>query len=223
MFATIPTYDRYRSLELLSPMLRGEDVYALQLALNSAGFPAGDADGILGSATAGAIRVAQTTLHLVVDGKAGGLTQRGLALVLADRITARYGLPRGALKGQLEHESGFRVGNYSPLRADGSYDAGLCQTNTAETTPSQGFDPAYSINKLGARIRTHYDKFAGIMDNRRRWALAQGSWNAPAYACWIARQEGATGVPLSDTKQPGNTARTTFEAYVASVSTYLEA
>jgi hypothetical protein len=77
-----------------------------------------------------------------------------------------------------------------------------------------------SISALGADIRRHYDLFAGL-PTRRRWALAQGAWNAPAFACYIARQEGAFKVTTSMTLRPGTTARAAFDAYVEKVSKYL--
>jgi hypothetical protein len=129
-------------------------------------------------------------------------------------------LPDGAMKGQLGHESGFRLGNYSDLRSDGSFDAGVAQRNTAHTPAKQGFDVPGSITALAKLVRGHWDLFAGVKGTRR-WALAQGAWNAPAFACWLAREEGAVDVPRALCARPGTTARRTFEEYVASVSAYL--
>lgn len=219
MFTEFPTYGRFRTLLLTDPLLRGEDVYALQTALAGCGFDVGTADGILGKDTAAGIRRFQQAAHLTLDGKAGGATQQALALVIAGGTSLKYRLANGALRGQLEHESGFRLGNYSPIRADGSYDAGVAQRNTQHTPAREGFTVPASIDALGDVIRNHYDLFAGVSD-RRRWSLAQGAWNAPAFACWIADQEGAA-VPRSLTLQPGPTARLLFEQYVASVTAYL--
>jgi peptidoglycan hydrolase-like protein with peptidoglycan-binding domain len=115
LFEGFPTYDRFRTLHLTGPATRGEDVYALQTALDATGFDTGGADGILGTRTAQAIVEAQKKLGLAVDGLAGGGTQKALALRIATGVRTRHGLPSGALHGQLEHESGFRLGNYSPL------------------------------------------------------------------------------------------------------------
>lgn len=220
MFETIPTYNRYRTLFLTSPMLQGEDVYALQTALNELGFDVGEADGFLGPATQAGIRAAQKAFALVVDGKAGGGTQRELAMELAGRVASTVRVPVSAFRGQLEFESGYRLGNYSPPRDDGSYDAGVAQRNTKFTPPAQGFDTQSSILRLGENTRKHYDLFAGL-ETRRRWALAQGAWNAPAFACYIAREEGATKVTAGMTARPGDTARKTFENYVTQASAYL--
>ena len=43
-------------ITLTSPMMRGDDIKALQTALNSLGYDAGDADGIAGKNTVAAIR-----------------------------------------------------------------------------------------------------------------------------------------------------------------------
>jgi len=221
MFTGFPAYPRFRTLHLTNPMQRGEDVYALQTALNEAGYNSGTADGILGSRTSAAIHRAQVDLNLLDDGKAGGLTQRALALSLAGRVARVTGVPANAFKGQLELESGYWLGNYSPLRADGTYDAGVCQRNTKFTSPQVGFDASKSIMALGDEVKKHYDLFLGVSGAKRRWALAQGAWNAPAFACYIAREEGATQVTAGMTLKPSAEARATFEEYVANASVYL--
>lgn len=220
MFTSYPQYDKYRTLERLPTALRGEDVYALQTALNELGFEAGIADGIFGSMTDRAVREAQTHFHLVVDGKAGGNTQKALALALGSGAASRKGVPSSAMKGQLEHESGYRLGIYSIQYQDGSYDAGVTQRNTKFHPPQEGFDVQDSVLELATTVRAHFELFVGLADHRR-WALAQGAWNRPAYACYIAREEGATKVPKSMTLRPTSEQRTTFEAYVSEVSKYL--
>lgn len=221
MFTAYPIYDKYRTLERLTPALRGEDVYALQTALNELGFESGEADGILGSLTDRAIREAQSHFRLIVDGKAGGNTQRAIALALGSGAASRKGVPSSAMKGQIEHESGYRLGIYSVLYKDGSYDAGVTQRNTNFHPAREGFDVQDSVLELATHTRAHFDLFVGLPDHRR-WALAQGAWNRPAFACYIAREEGATKVPKSMTKLPTSTERTTFEEYVTKVSKYLQ-
>jgi hypothetical protein len=223
MFKSYPTYSPYRSLYYGIPMVASEDVYALQTALNELGFKAGETDGLLGTKTDLAIRGAQAQFGLIRDGKAGPVTQRTLALTLAARVGAAENVPLLALKGQMQRESIFLLGNYSPLRADGSYDAGVTQRNTKFTSPALGFDVQDSISALGADNRQHYVLFSGIKDDRRRWALAQGAWNAPAFACYIAKREGATGVPanLLPREAPTSTQIATLEEYMADVSAYL--
>jgi hypothetical protein len=155
IFDGFPSYDRFRTLHLTGPRQVGADVFALQTALEAIGLDCGGADGILGNRTALAINAAQQKLALAVDGLAGGLTQKALALRIATGVRLRHNLPSGALHGQLEHESGFRLGNYSPQRADGSYDAGVAQRNTAHTPAAEGFHVPDSIEELGRLIREH--------------------------------------------------------------------
>jgi Putative peptidoglycan binding domain len=220
MFSHIPVYDKYRTLELKSPMMKGEDVYALQRALDELGYEPGDPDGILGRMTSDAIKTAQRRLEITVDGKAGGGTQTALAMAIAGPIAAQKHVRLDALRGQLEHESGFRLGIYSPPRPDNSFDAGVAQRNTQHIPAMQGFDPFLSIISLAVVVRKHYDLFWGLPE-KRRWTLAQGSWNAPAFACYIAKEEGATKVTKAMTLSPSATSRKTFEEYMAKVSKYL--
>lgn len=222
MFTAYPQYDKYRTLELKDSRMKGEDVYALQTALNECDFPCGEADGVLGAMTDRAIRAAQKALLLVVDGKAGGHTQKTLALKIASKVATEKRVRYDALMGQIEHESGYRLGIYSPQRDDGSYDAGVTQRNTNFTTPSIGFDCDKSIAALADNTKKHFDLFGGVSPVRRRWELAQAAWNAPAFACYIAREEGATGVPVRMTLRPSSAARQTLEAYIAAVSKYLQ-
>jgi peptidoglycan hydrolase-like protein with peptidoglycan-binding domain len=210
MFTGFPTYSRYRTLQLSDPRQRGEDVFALQVALNEVINTALALDGILGPKTSQAIFKAQGELSLVIDGKAGGLTQRALALRIAVGKTT---VPFNLIKGQLEHESGYRLGNYSPQRSDGSYDAGVAQRNTNYTPPRDGFNPAKSIEALEANTRHYYDLYSGIADEKRRWGVAAGAWNAPAYANYLAG--------VKPWAVPSESARVTFEAYIDSVTAYL--
>ena len=220
MFTSYPTYDKYRTLEQKTPAMQGEDVFALQTALNECDFPCGTADGILGPMTDRAIREAQRFYKLVVDGKAGGKTQEALAVSLGSAAASRKGVPASAMRGQIEHESGYRLGIYSPQRDDGSYDAGVVQRNTNFTSPQVAFDCEKSVLALAESTRKHYDLFVGL-SARRRWELAQGAWNAPAFACYIAREEGAVKVTAAMTLRPSSSARNTFEAYIDAVSKYL--
>jgi peptidoglycan hydrolase-like protein with peptidoglycan-binding domain len=220
LFLAYPTYSRYRTLALLDPYLKGEDVFALQTALAACGFSPGVPDGILGPATSRAIRAAQLALNQTVDGLAGGNTQEALAREALQVPAAKYSVLKAAMRGQIEFESGFRLGNYSPQRPDGSYDAGVTQRNTQHTPAAQGFNVPDSLDALAANTRKYYDLFEGV-PSRRRWALAQGAWNAPAFACWVARGEGATKVTTGMTLRPTESQRVTFEAYVANVSIYL--
>jgi peptidoglycan hydrolase-like protein with peptidoglycan-binding domain len=222
MFTDYPNYDKYRTLELKDLRMKGEDVFALQTALTECGFPCGTPDGILGPLTDRAIRNAQSAMLLVVDGKAGGATQKALALKIANVVATATRVRYDALMGTIEHESGYRLGIYSDQRTDGSYDAGVTQRNTKFTSPQIAFDCSKSIQALAENTKKHFSLFAGVSPVRRRWELAQGAWNAPAFACYIAKEEGATAVTTSMTLRPSSASRATLEAYIDAVSKYLQ-
>ncbi len=63
-----------RSLHVVSPLLRGEDVLRLQQALETLGHPPGPLDSCYGIATSSAVRVFQSERGLRVDGVCGPRT-----------------------------------------------------------------------------------------------------------------------------------------------------
>lgn len=221
MFTAYPTYSRYRALRLTKMTTTGEDVYAAQTMLEELGIPTGPLDGILGSATSKAIVEMQQMLGLETDGILGPASWSAGVDVLARYARDKHKVARGLLFGQLSHESGLRGGNYSPMRDDGSYDAGVAQRNTRFTPPREGFDVPKSIEALAANTRQYFDLFAGV-ETKRRWTLAAGAWNAPGFACWYAKKEGATKVKTGQTAKPGAKAAGLFDAYLASVTAYLK-
>lgn len=222
MFTTYPTYEDLRPLLLWTPVLRGEDVYALQHAMKSMGFTV-ELDGIFGKETDKLVRNMQKNLGLFVDGSVGPVTNETVAMLFAASIADELDIPVEAPKGQLKHESAYYLGRVSfPPRPNGSYDAGVSQRNTEHTPPQEGFKPKPSIRAMLERVQTHYILFRGVTPLRRRMALAQGSWNAPAFACYIAREEGATNVTPGMVLRPSEASRQKFEAYVANVSKYLK-
>lgn len=70
-----------RHLYLHAPMMRGDDVAALQLALGRLGFDAGRVDGIYGSLTHAAVLEFQRNSGLVTDGIVGPDTVDALARI----------------------------------------------------------------------------------------------------------------------------------------------
>lgn len=216
LFVGFPTYNRYRTLQRLEAPIVGEDVFALQTALAAVGASPGTADGVFGKMTEGAVKAAQRTYGLVVDGKAGQKTQTALGRELAIEAGQLKKLPQGLMYGQLAHESGFFLGNYSPQRADGSYDAGVAQRNTSFTPARDGFTVPGSVVTLAANTRAYYDKYTKVTNPRRRWGLAAGAWNAPAYANYLAGKVQPYAVP-------GPTATQKLEAYISSVTAYMVA
>jgi len=222
VFSTIPTYSPYRALRLLTPNMQGEDVFALQTALNPLLVDPIVADGWFGGRTKTALQLVQRKVGATDDGVCGPQTWRAVAVAHANRFSVAYRLPADLLYGQLAHESSFLGGNYSAARPDGSYDAGVAQRNTAHTPAKDGFNHPGSIGKLADQVRDFYDLFAGVADTRRRWVLAQGSWNAPAFACWYAKREGATKVTTGQTAKPSVRSAELFAAYMVDVSAYLK-
>jgi hypothetical protein len=186
-----PAGYKYRGLR---EGLEGWDCFALQTALSI------PADGIFGPQTHAAVVAAQQRHALEQDGIAGALTQRALALDLVWPVQSQKGSPPGLLRGQIEHESSFWLGNHSPQYKG-------------------GFNAPVSITALGINLRAYYDEFAGVAD-RRRWGLAAGAWNAPAFACYLANEDGAE-VPKNETLKPSASARQALEAYIAAVTVYV--
>lgn len=224
MFEGRPSYNPYRALHLTDPQQEGEDVYALQLALNGCfdfEVPL-TADGVLGQKTSKTIIAAQVRLTLAADGVAGQKTQTALSLRLGKLAQRTHPLPPGLPAGQLSHESSFLLGNYSTSYPDGSFDAGVAQRNTNFTAPRHGFDPVESISVLCQHCESFHDEFAGVPTERRRWELAVGAWNAPAFARYIAKEEGATEVRSANTARPSDDARMKLEAYMDSCCAFLQ-
>lgn len=226
-FKEYPTYSAFRTLQLLPDRQDGFDVYALQLAITRITHNVLLPDGNLGPITASGIKTLQAALGFTaadVDGRAGLMTQRSAALYIARQFRDDYHLPSGLLSGQIQFESSYWLGRYSPKRSDGSYDAGIAQMNTNYTLAEDAYDPAYALQALAQRVSHYYMLFApragwtgtGVSVPARRWQLAQGTWNAPAYACWVASREGA--ILLDNARQPSAAARTALENYMINVS-----
>lgn len=202
----------------IKPM-EGWDVYALQMGLRGFGYML-EPDHILGDKTSQVIwRYQQTHTALEDDGIAGVVTQRHIGLVIAARYRAEEQLPPGMLKGHLEYESSNILGNhtapYATGAAAGSRDLGCVMCNDRFTSIEVAFDPVIAIGKLAGQVRVNYDKYrAKNVGRERAWALAAGSWNAPAFTNWLA------GIRDTSALEPGPTARATLEAYIEAVTAY---
>jgi peptidoglycan hydrolase-like protein with peptidoglycan-binding domain len=208
----------------------GYDVWALQRLLNEHGHEL-TVDGSFGTSTDESVRVWQEGRSLVVDGVAGPVTQRDMVLVLSPRFRERYQLPPSALKGQLSHESGCIVGNHTARYSDGSYDGGIAQCNSRFHIPENQFDAAYSLETLAKTVRGRFDAYRPteatkrelarrdlpVPDLKRRWQLAMGSWNRPAWTNWLA------GRPMSESAKPSPEGLAQLEDYVTDVSIYVSA
>lgn len=241
MFIQKPTYDKYRTLRLRDPRMSGEDVYALQTALNNClkrhfGTTAVDTtvftpvpeDGIFGKKTSVAVKQAQGVFSVKggVDGLAGFYTWEALVDDIGKVAREKHRLATGLLYGQLMHESGMRGGIYSELNhhSDGgtSWDAGVAQMNSrVHPDLKASFTVPYAVEFIAKNTRAFYDEFAGVTPRARRWALAAGAHNAPAWARWLARNEGATKVLAGNTAKPSDTQRAILEEYIDSVTAYM--
>lgn len=230
MFTSHPTYDFYRTLERLPKMLVGEDVFALQTALLACGFDPKGADGYLGDNTATAIWHAQQAQlispvddkPLLADGKAGQKTQGALEWIIATKVEKKYALPADLIRGQIQKETSFYLGAYTDIYntvpAMGSWDVGVVQKNTYHYPDiKNSYDVPAALGFLGQYVRSYYDDFAGVPDPRR-WQLAQGAWNRPAYAAYIAREEGAH--PTKGMAPPLMGERSALEDYMSKASMY---
>jgi Putative peptidoglycan binding domain len=198
---SFPLTDAPYKYRPLKKGMSGWDVYALQSALIGAGlYRKTDGspralDGLFGDGTHEAVRDWQTASALTVDGIAGIVTQRTLAIKDMAAISKKYSLPSGALKGQVEAESAFQLGNHSvkysiPVSPSYAWDAGVTQRSSRYTPLDEGFHAPRSLEVLGKQIRAKYNEYKalGVVKNERRlWELAQGSWNAPAWTDRLAR------------------------------------
>jgi hypothetical protein len=187
---------------------KGWDVLALQTALNVG------RDGDFGAITDAAVRGYQDRTGLTVDGIAGVVTQRSLCLHHIWPAQEKNQTPPGLMRGQVEKESGFILGNHSAMRDNKTWDVGPCQRNTQYVSIEAGFDVPGSVAFLGLHLRRKHDEYRGygkVNDERRLWELAAGSWNAPAWADRLAK-----GLTLSESQT------TWLEAYIDRVCVYLK-
>ena len=184
---------------------KGWDVWALQSALKLT------RDGDFGPLTHAAVEDYQERHELVVDGIAGIVTQRSVCLAHVWIAQAKNLTPPGLMRGQIESESAFILGNHSAKRDNGSWDVGPCQRNTQYVTLEAGFDVPGSIAYLGLHLRRKHDEYKGYgrVHERRQWELAAGSWNAPAWADRLAK-----GLTISESQS------TWIEAYIDRVTRY---
>lgn len=201
---------RYRPLKSGD---KGYDVYALQTALFSVGHSPGGFDGDFGPRTNSATKDFQERLGLKPDGIAGVVTQRTATLQMIWPVQKAKQTPPGLLRGQIEAESAFILGNHSPRYDDGEFDVGVTQRNTNYVTYIDGFDAHGSILALGNKLATkyaEYKRYGKVTNERRLWELAAGSWNAPAWTDRLAQ-----GRTLTTSQSQW------IESYISRVSVYM--
>ncbi len=210
----------YKPLRLTDPLQRGAPVFELQAHLGRLGYDLGPAraDGILGKDTAAAIRKFQGDVKLTVDGVAGPVTQHAVVIASAEKIARERGIDPRRIRGQVEKESSGLVGVVTKVYPDGSYDRGAAQENSGIFPDEQRAFGPEAIDHLCNRILRFEKYLQGfVKEPYRRWNLAQGAWNRPAYACWLA-----------GSREPSWAARPTsqgevdqLEAYMADCAAYV--
>lgn len=171
---------RYRALR---EGLSGWDCWALQAALGGL-----VKDGEFGPATASAVRSLQSQEKLLVDGIAGTITQREAAYRCIWPAQEDQETPSGLLRGVVEGESGFLVGNHTAPYPNGTRDLGLCMFNMVPTVANMqfAFDARKAIMRTAQNISSQHDTYLnqpGVKgDQRLAWRFAVGRHNWPAAA-----------------------------------------
>src|SRR5687767_11766294 len=94
--------------------MRGWDVAAIQITLNSHRGLSLEVDGIFGAATESAVLAVQRARSLVQDGICGVNTMRAIVVAECVRAEKAFGLPVGLLKGMAEGESGYVIPATTP-------------------------------------------------------------------------------------------------------------
>lgn len=212
----------------------GWDVYALQSGLVYLGHKVIDEfTGVFDAKTHKAVKVFQKRHKLKSDGIAGVITQRAIATKICPDFTFQYQIPKLQLKGQLEKEAAFWLGNHSAAYdlndEKHNWDIGVSQRSTRYHSFMDGFNVSVSIDYLARHIRQTYNKYTKqdternlrlgarglpIPDRKRRWELAAGSWNRPAWTAYLA------GQPNSESAKPSTTEREWIEGYIDRVTIY---
>ncbi len=143
-----------RALYLTHPLMRGDDVLALQAGLNALGFDSGREDGIFGRDTDIAVRAFQHEYAIEEDGIFGVRSHSALLGLRVDRPMTAAGLReelarsqrRGGMRGVVvmvdPGHGGTDSGDRSPL---GSLEGDLCWDICAHL--------AATLGQAGARVR----------------------------------------------------------------------
>jgi hypothetical protein len=166
-------------------------------------------DGVFGDATESIVRRFQTLKNLKVDGVAGIVTQRALALELIERTEGQFRtIPIGMLKGISEGESGWAVGavNWS---VGGGVDCGWMQrrvyfADDSDAMFAQAFDGYTQFVRFAKECQDLHDQFRriGYVSDKRAWQLVILNHNWPAGADTLAR---------------GRTLSTSYASWVANI------
>ena len=186
--------------------MSGTDVAVLQLNLQDV-----VVDGRFGPQTNRSVCAFQKAEKLKMDGIAGLLTQRKLALKRFAEGSAKYKLPTGLLEGIANNESSFALACYSRHPSDPGFDIGVLQHSIPpEKIGSQaqyalGYDAVRMAHETAAKIREQKDKFygkVGAKTNKRAWELSVLYHNWPTAAVNMASGHGPYLTRNNDSSVP---------------------
>lgn len=184
--------------------VQGHSVFALQLNLNLLRKNKIVEDGDFGLQMEDAVKQYQRTANLVVDGIAGGATQKALGRRLMIPAWRPYNLPVGLPEGLVESESSWYVGTVN-WGVAGGVDLGWIQDrvtwgsggpeSVSEDRWRQAYSGPYGGAHIGNKLRNRHDTFwgarastyKGITTHRRAWELAALWHNYPYGADKLAR------------------------------------
>lgn len=229
---------------------KGHDTYALQINLNAWGVTQpglGESlveDGDFGGRTHRRVRTYQRRRGLYIDGVAGPVTQRHLAIELMEPASDHYNLPHGLLRGQVELESAYFVGAVNCLVA-GAKDCGWTQRRVTDGSKADAYHHAFhgplAFGKAAEQLRRRKDRYyqnaaQAIKDHEYQWKCAVMAHNWPAAAekmavggfdSWTYTADGKSyGVDdpapwIKNIGAPGvETAREWVAFYIAKVTVY---
>lgn len=162
---------------------QGIAVWALQRALNAQGYGLLE-DGLFGDSTDWAVREFQRKNNLTVDGIFG----RGSSAVLAVKLAAKpTDVPKGLIRGAVEHESGNWIAAVNWTVA-GGVDCGYLQRRVYDADLNnqavirRAFDGEYQVGLLANQLEDRHNAFfgrPGAQTHERAWRLAMLNHNYP--------------------------------------------
>jgi peptidoglycan hydrolase-like protein with peptidoglycan-binding domain len=188
----------------LKERMTGHDVVALQFALGGL-VP----DGDFGPKTAArvlAFQKANFTDPDDHDSIAGIKTQRAATLKRTWTPQGIYDTPPGLARGMVEGESGFQVGNHTPIYArNGKMDVGVVMFHVDphdQDAVLRALNVPAAIERLlgdpDRGMRPRHDRYYGMPGaptHQWAWWLAVMSWNAPSWADTWAQKGSAAMTP----------------------------
>jgi N-acetylmuramoyl-L-alanine amidase len=213
-----------RLLYLCQPMLRGDDVAALQRRLNSLGFHAGREDGILGPETEAAIAAFQRDAGLAVDRVCGPATLAVLnrvgSLAAGSVATVRE---REALRRERRQLDGMRVflaGDLGLAALTSAVGRGLRELGAIVALDTSGEDPslvAATANRFGAAVFVALT--AGSEPHPRCAYFENNTFRSEGGFCLATKLTDALRKVFTDVGEPiGRTYRLLRETRMAAVA-----